>query len=322
LSIYKGVYILDAVIVILGPTASGKTKVSIELAKQINGEIVSADSMQIYKFMDIGTAKPDEMEREGVEHYLIDEVNPDEEFSVARYQETALGYIEKILSKGKTPIVVGGTGLYINSLLYNINYSETVSDWELRDQLKKESEEKGNEYLHKRLEDIDPEAAKRIHPNDIKRVIRAIEVYKFTNKPISYHQEISRQLPPKYRYIPIGLNIDREILYERINQRVDIMLEKGLVEEVKKLVEMGCDKNTIAMQAIGYKEILRYLRGETNLDEAVYVIKRDSRHYAKRQLTWFRRNQDIHWIDVGNCDSTEAVIENIKNYVASIGIFL
>ncbi|HHW47441.1 MAG TPA: tRNA (adenosine(37)-N6)-dimethylallyltransferase MiaA, partial [Clostridiaceae bacterium] len=239
---------MDNVIVIIGPTASGKTSLSIELAKDLNGEIVSADSMQIYRYMDIGTAKPDEEERQGIKHYLIDEVNPDEEFSVARFQQLAYKYIDQILRKGKLPIVVGGTGLYINSLLYNINFSETVSDWKLRERLKNEAKEKGNAYIHDMLKKIDPEAAAKIHPNDVKRVIRAIEVYEHTKKTISYHQKVSRLEPPKYNYIKIGLRMDRQKLYDRINKRVDLMIEKGLVREIEKLVELGYDKNSVAMQ--------------------------------------------------------------------------
>jgi len=310
------------VIVIVGPTASGKTKISIELAKRINGEIISADSMQVYKYMDIGTAKPDEEERAGIKHYLIDEIYPDEEFSVARFKELALKYINEILQKGKVPIVAGGTGLYINSLIYNINFSETISDWELRESLKKEAEEKGNDFLHEKLRSIDPEAASRIHVNDIKRIIRAIEVYKHTNKPISYHQELSRQHPPEHRFLLIGLRMDRERLYERINKRVDIMIERGLIEEVKNLIKLGYDKNTVAMQGLGYKEILAYLRGEMSLEDAIYILKRDTRRYAKRQITWFKRIENIHWIDVDKCEGMSEILRNINNYIATSGIIL
>ncbi|MDP4092759.1 MAG: tRNA (adenosine(37)-N6)-dimethylallyltransferase MiaA [Bacillota bacterium] len=309
------------VVIILGPTASGKTKLSIEIAKLAGGEIISADSMQIYKYMDIGTAKPDMEEREGIRHYLMDEVYPDEEFSVARYQETALKYIKEIQSKNKLPIIVGGTGLYINSLIYNINFTETISDWKLREELKAEAEEKGNQYLHDKLQSIDPEAAAKIHVNDLKRIIRAIEVYEYTKQPISYHQEVSRQNPPEYNYILIGLNVDRKILYERIEKRVDLMLEKGLIDEVKKLVAMGYDKNTIAMQGIGYKEVLQYIRGEKPLDEVVYILKRDTRHYAKRQMTWFRRIPGVHWVD-SDGNSEQEIVKNVSHYLATYGIIL
>jgi tRNA dimethylallyltransferase len=312
---------LKNVIIILGPTASGKTKLSIELAKKIDGEIISADSMQIYKYMNIGTAKPDMEERAGIKHYLIDEVNPDEEFSVARFQQLALNYIKEILGKGKHPIITGGTGLYINSLIYNINFSETISDWELREKLKQEAEEKGNQFLHDRLTAVDPAAAAKIHVNDLKRIIRALEVYEYTKKPISYHQEVSKTIPPEHNYIIIGLTMDRERLYERINKRVDLMLEKGLVEEVKKLVSMGYDKNAIAMQGLGYKEILQYIRGEKLLDEVIYILQRDTRHYAKRQMTWFRRIPGVHWVNV-DCMDQQEILKNVSDYLATHGIFL
>jgi len=313
---------LDNVIVILGPTASGKTKLSIELAKDIRGEIVSADSMQIYKYMDIGTAKPDEEEKQGIKHYLIDEVTPDSEFSVARFQQLAKNYIDDIIDRSKVPIVSGGTGLYIDSLIYNIEFGDTICDWELREKLKNEALEKGNEYLHNKLKEIDPEAAEKIHMNNVKRVIRAIEVYTYTKKTISMHQKESRRNPPKYNFTIFGLRMDREKLYERINQRVDLMMEKGLVKEVKKLVEMGYDNSTIAMQGIGYKEILSYLKGEITLDEAIYVLKRDTRHYAKRQLTWFNRMEDVTWIDIDQNSNLTEIIKNIKEVIATSGIIL
>lgn len=313
---------MDNVIIIVGPTASGKTKLSIELAKEINGEIISADSMQIYKYMDVGTAKADAEEMQGIQHYLVDEVTPDEEFSVARFQEKAYQYIEEILQKGKVPIIAGGTGLYVNSLIHNINFTETTSDWELRERLKKEAEEKGNQYLHDKLREVDPEAAGKLHVNDVKRVIRALEVYEYTKMPISYHQEISRQNPPRFNYILIGLKMDRQKLYDRINRRVDIMLEKGLVEEVRKLVQRGYDRNTVAMQGLGYKEILAYFRGEMTLEEAVEIIKMDSRRYAKRQVTWFKRYENIHWVDLDECGDFDEALKNIKNYIATSGIFL
>ncbi len=313
---------LNNVIVILGPTASGKTKLSIELAKDIHGEIVSADSMQVYKYMDVGTAKPDEEEKQGIKHYLIDEITPDREFSVAGFQQLAIKYIDDIINRGKVPIVSGGTGLYIDSLIYNIGFGDTICDWELREKLKNEALEKGNEYLHNKLKEIDPEAAEKIHMNNVKRVIRAIEVYTYTQKPISMHQEESRKNPSKYSFMIFGLRMDREKLYERINQRVDLMMEKGLVQEVKKLIEMGYDKSIIAMQGIGYKEILSYLRGEITLDEAVYVLKRDTRHYAKRQLTWFNRMKDVSWIDIDQNSNLNEIIKNIKDVIATSGIIL
>jgi len=308
---------MENVIVIIGPTASGKTKISIELAKRINGEIISADSMQIYKYMDIGTAKASAEEMDGIKHYLIDEVYPDEEFSVARFKELAQKYIDEILKKGKIPIVVGGTGLYIDSLIYNINFSETVCDWSFREQLKKEAEEKGNEYLHNMLREVDPKAAEKIHPNNVKRVIRALEVHKFSGVTISQQQEESRKEPPKYNFIIFGLRMNRDTLYERINRRVDKMLEMGLVDEVRHLVELGYDKSTIAMQGLGYKEILAYLRGEITLDEAIYILKRDTRHYAKRQITWFKRIEGVNWIDIDTL-STDEAIKNMQSILQNM----
>lgn len=314
---------MEPVIIIAGPTASGKTGLSIELAKLINGSIISADSMQIYRYMDIGTAKPDENERSGIRHYLIDEVDPDESFSVARYRELALGYIEDIIKEGRRPIIAGGTGLYINSLLYNINFSETICDEELRASLRKEAEEKGNRYLYERLLAMDPEAASKIHENDVKRVIRAIEVYTHTNKPISEHVKESRLEPAPYRYIIYGLNWDREKLYRRIDARVDKMIAQGLIDEVRHLVEMGYDKGTTSMQAIGYKEVLGYLRGEQTLEETIEILKRETRRYAKRQLTWFRRIREIKWIDMDeNTDFSATAKKIIDDCIATYGIIL
>ncbi len=306
---------MNRVIVIAGPTASGKTNLSIELAKRLNGEIISADSMQIYKLMDIGTAKPTKDEMQGIKHYLIDEVLPNDEFNVVKFKELAEKYIEEIIAKGKLPIIVGGTGLYISSLIDNINFSESQCDWELREALKNEAEEFGAEYLHDKLKQVDEEAANNIHPNNIKRVIRALEVYNQTKKPISYHNEISKGVPSKYQFILIGLTMDRQYLYERINMRVDIMLDNGLVDEVKKLVELGFSDSITSMQGIGYKEILAYLEGNNKLEEAVEIIKRDSRRYAKRQLTWFRRIKEIKWFNIDNYGNNHIIIDDVINYI-------
>lgn len=314
---------MEPVIIIVGPTASGKTSLSIELARLIDGSIVSADSMQIYKYMDIGTAKPDATEQSGIRHYMIDEVDPDENFSVAKYRELALGYISRIVAEGRHPVVAGGTGLYINSLLYNINFSETVCDEELREKLKAEANEKGNRILYERLVAIDPEAAAKIHENDVKRVIRAIEVFTHTQMPISEHARLSRLKPPPYRYIVFGLNWDRSRLYERIDERIDKMLRKGLVEEVQRLAGMGYDKGATSMQGIGYKEIFNYLKGGSSLEETVEILKLNTRHYAKRQLTWFRRIDGIQWIDIDdNTDLKETAKKIIQECIASYGIFL
>jgi tRNA dimethylallyltransferase len=314
---------MEPVIVIVGPTASGKTSLSIELAKQIGGSVVSADSMQIYRYMDIGTAKPDAIERSGIRHYMIDEVDPDENFSVAKYRELALGYISRIIQEGGRPIVAGGTGLYINSLLYNIQFSETICDEELREKLRNEALEKGNRALYDRLAAVDPEAAARIHENDVKRVIRAIEVYTHTQKTISEHAKQSRLEPPPYRYVVFGLNWDRKRLYEKIDQRVDDMLRKGLADEVRRLVEMGYDKGGTAMQGIGYKEVLGYLRGEATLEETTEILKQNTRHYAKRQLTWFRRIEGLQWLDIDDkTDFRQLAQKIIRECIASDGIFL
>lgn len=303
------------VIVIIGPTASGKTALSISLAKVLDTEIVSADSMQVYKFMDIGTAKSSNEEMGGIKHYLINEVTPDVEFSVARYQEMALNYIKDIVNRGKIPIITGGTGLYINSLIYNINFSETICNWKLRNELRIEAQQKGNKYLHEKLRKIDPDAAAKIHENDIKKVIRAIEVFEHTSKPISYHQEISRINPPEYNYRILGLKMERKKLYERINTRVDIMIEQGLIEEVKKLIEMGYDKYSIPMKGLGYKEILKYLKGEIAFEEALCLLKRNTRRYAKRQITWFKRYENVYWIEVDKYKNKSEILKNVLQYL-------
>lgn len=300
---------MKEVIVIVGPTASGKTNLSIELAKRLDGEIISADSMQVYKYMDIGTAKPTMEERQGIRHYLIDEILPSEEFNVVKFKNAAEAYIEDILSRGKRPVIVGGTGLYISSLINNVSFSETEIDWELREKLSKEAEEKGAQFIHDKLREVDPAAADSIHPNNVKRVVRALEVYYQTQMPISYHIERSREVPSKYKFIILGLTMDREKLYDRINRRVDIMLENGLVDEVKGLVELGYADSITSMQGIGYKEILSYLRGETTLEEAVEIIKRESRRYAKRQITWFKRINVINWLCIDNYGNTNNITE-------------
>ena len=308
---------MKEVIVIAGPTASGKTSLSIELAKLLDGEIISADSMQVYKYMDVGTAKPSVEEMQGIRHYLIDELLPDEEFNVVKFKELAEKYIEVILEKGKQPVIVGGTGLYISSLINNINFSDTVSDWELRQQLGREAEENGPVYIHDKLRLVDPVSAANIHPNNVKRVIRALEVYYQTQRPMSYHHEKSREIPPKYKFILLGLTMDREKLYDRINKRVDIMLENGLIEEVGRLVEMGYADSITSMQGIGYKEILSYLRNEISLEEAVETVKRESRRYAKRQITWFKRMKEIEWFSIDNFGNTNNIVEAVITYIRS-----
>lgn len=312
---------MDTVIVILGPTASGKTALSVELAREINGEIVSADSMQVYKYMNIGTAKPDKEERKGIKHFMIGEIEPDEEFNVARYKKKAYSYIKEIHKKSKVPIVAGGTGLYINSLIYNINFTKTICDWDYRKRMRKVAEEKGNLYLHNRLKEIDPEAADEIHHNNIKRVIRALEVYKYTKKPLTYHKKKSMNEPPKFKFIKFGLNMQRELLYENINKRVDQMLRKGLVEEVSELIKKGFKKDSIAMQGLGYKEVISYLKGECTLDETVNLIKRNTRRYAKRQMTWFKKIKNVIWINVDEYKNLQEILEFIKTKLQESGFF-
>ena len=283
------------VIVICGPTASGKTSLSIELAKQINGEIISADSMQIYKDMDIGTAKPSTEEMQGIKHYLLDFVPPEERYSVAQYKIDAKKAIKEILEKGKVPIIVGGTGLYVDSLIYEIEYNDIKLDEEYRKKLEEIAEKQGLEVLYKKAQEIDPQAMQKISANDKKRIMRVIEIYKATGKTKTEQEIESRKKPVEYDYKVFAINMEREKLYERINKRVDIMIEQGLVEEVKQLLTKYENFPT-AMQGLGYKEILDYLDGKNSLEEAVTILKRDTRHFAKRQLTWFRRERDVNWI--------------------------
>lgn len=283
-------------IILTGPTAVGKTKASIGLAKALNGEIISADSMQVYKSMDIGSAKIRPEEMQGIRHYLIDVLEPDEEFHVVRFQEMAKQAMEEIYAKGKIPIVVGGTGFYIQALLYDIDFTESREDTSYREELELLAKTKGAEYLHQMLRQVDEKAAESIHANNVKRVIRALEFHKETGEKISEHNEQERQKNSPYEFCYFVLNDDRARLYERINDRIDQMLEDGLLDEVKSLKEKGYTKDMVSMQGLGYKEILDYLDGNCTLEEAIYILKRDTRHFAKRQLTWFRRERDVIWI--------------------------
>lgn len=301
-------------IILTGPTASGKTELSVRLAKAINGEIISADSIQVYKYMDIGSAKVIAEEMQGIKHYLIDEINPDQEFNIYIFKELAKKYAEEIYSKGKIPIIAGGTGFYIQSLLYDISFDEEDNDKSYRAELEATAEEKGVMYLHDMLKKADSKAAEEIHPNNVKRVIRALEYNKITGKKISLHNEEQRIKESPYSFKYFVLNMDRDILYDRINRRIDIMLEKGLVKEVKGLLDMGYDRNLVSMQGIGYKEIAAYLQGEMSLDEAVYILKRDTRHFAKRQLTWFRRERNVEFINYEDFDmDKERIAEYLTN---------
>ncbi len=283
-------------IVIAGPTASGKTELAVRIAQRHGGEIVNADSMQVYKYMNIGTAKPDISERGGIPHHLMDIVDPRDSFSVSRYCELAHKCIKDISDRGKLPILVGGTGLYIDSVVNNIIFSDVPSDKEYCALLEQQAKKHGNEYIYKMLQIIDPTAAEKIAVNDIKRIIRALEVYKTTGKTITEHKAASRSVPSPYRAEYFALDTDRDELYDKINRRVDIMFDKGLVAEVEDLLKMGVSKECTAMQAIGYKETAAYINGECTLDEAKDAIKQGSRRYAKRQLTWFRANKNIKWL--------------------------
>lgn len=285
-------------IILAGPTAVGKTSLSIRLAKETGGEIISADSMQVYRHMDIGSAKITKEEMDGVPHYLVDVLEPEEEFNVVRFQQMAKEAAEKIWEKGKIPLVVGGTGFYIQALLYDIDFTENDGDESYRRQLEqKASDEEGASELYEMLKTVDPKAAQEIHPRNIKRIIRALEFYHQTGRKISEHNEIQRQKESPYNYAYFVLTDERSRLYERIDQRVDLMMEQGLLDEVRYLKERGVRKDSTAMQGLGYKELYAYLEGEYPLDEAVRIIKRDTRHFAKRQLTWFKRERDVIWAD-------------------------
>lgn len=283
-------------VILTGPTAVGKSALSIGLAKCINGAVISADSMQVYKYMDIGSAKIMPNDMQGVSHYLIDELEPDEEFHVVRFVALAKSYLEKIYAEGRIPIIVGGTGFYIQALLYDIDFTEQESDEAYRSFLETLACEKGAEHLHAMLREVDPESAEAIHANNSKRVIRALEFYHLSGKKISEHNETERRKTSPYNFAYFVLNDDREKLYARINTRVDTMVENGLVDEVRRLQTMGCHSDMVSMQGLGYKEILAYLNGDCTLEEAVYVIKRQTRHFAKRQITWFKRERDVIWL--------------------------
>ncbi len=284
-------------IILTGPTAVGKTKASIGLAKAIGGEIISADSMQVYRKMDIGSAKIRPEEMEGVRHYLIDVLDPAEEFNVVLFQQMAKQAMNEIYANGHIPIVVGGTGFYIQALLYDIDFTQEEEDNSIRTELETIVKEKGAEYLHHMLQEIDAKSAESIHANNVKRVVRAIEYYRQTGQPISEHNERERQKESPYAFAYFVLMDERQRLYERIEKRIDLMIEEGLLNEVKALYEEGYTRDMVSMQGLGYKEILDYLDGKLTLDEAIYILKRDTRHFAKRQITWFKREKDVCWIN-------------------------
>ena len=304
-------------VILTGPTAVGKTKASIGLAKAIGGEIISADSMQVYKQMDIGSAKIKPSEMEEIPHYLLDILEPDEEFHVVLFQQMAKQAIQKIYEKGKIPILVGGTGFYIQAVLYDIDFSENEKDTSYREELEKLAQTKGAEYLHDRLREVDEKSAQDIHANNVKRVIRALEYFHQTGEKISEHNEEQRKKVSPYNFSYFVLNDEREHLYERINLRVDQMINEGLVREVQSLKEKGYTRDMVSMQGLGYKEMLDYLDNKCSLEEAVEIIKRDTRHFAKRQITWFKRESDVTWIDKKEYEYNEerilkAMLEELK----------
>lgn len=302
-------------LILTGPTAVGKTALSIQLAKAVGGEIVSADSMQVYRHMDIGSAKVTEEEMEGIPHYLIDVLDPQDDFNVATFQTLARRAIDEIYSHENIPIITGGTGFYIQALLYDIDFKENNEKNPIRkelEQLAKELGDKAPGTLHEKLSHIDPEAARQIHANNIKRVIRAIEYFEQTGEKISEHNEEMHQKESPYNFLYYVLTRDRKTLYERIDKRVDIMIANGLVKEIENLKAMGCHRGQTSMQGLGYKEILDYLDGSCTLDEAVYILKRDTRHFAKRQLTWFRRERDVRWLDLDRYQgNTDLILKDI-----------
>ncbi|MCM3039191.1 tRNA (adenosine(37)-N6)-dimethylallyltransferase MiaA [Paenibacillus motobuensis] len=301
-------------LVLVGPTAVGKTKLSIEIAKAFSCEIISGDSMQVYRGMDIGTAKIQSSEMEGIPHHLIDVLNPDEPFSVAQFQDSCRQLIPEIGERGKLPFIVGGTGLYVESVCYEYQFTDTGADEEFRSQMQNLADEEGNEALHARLAAVDPQSAERLHPNDVRRVIRALEIYHMSGTTLSSQLESQNKQSP-YNLCIIGLTMDRQMLYNRIEQRIDEMMDAGLVDEVRSLLGQGFTRNLISMQGLGYKEILEHLEDGVPLEDAVTKLKRDTRRFAKRQLSWFRHMKDISWVDVtdhknfsGNLEAVRAII--------------
>ena len=299
---------MENLVIITGPTGIGKTELSLELAKKYKGEIISSDSMQIYKKLNIGTAKID-LNKTSILHHMVDIIEPSDNFTVADFKNSAKKIIKDINNRGGLPFLVGGTGLYTNSLVYNLDFTETEPDYEYRDELREILEEEGSEFLYEKLQDQDRDMAEKIHKNNGQRIIRALEILKSGNKKGDNFREENKD----YNLIYIGLNMDRSKLYEKINQRVDKMIDLGLVDEVKNLLDEGLDKNSQSLKAIGYKEVISYLDGEMDFDEMVDLIKKNSRHYAKRQLTWFRRDKRIKWFD----RESDTILSDIENYIDS-----
>ncbi|MCI9395692.1 MAG: tRNA (adenosine(37)-N6)-dimethylallyltransferase MiaA [Lachnospiraceae bacterium] len=310
-------------VILTGPTAVGKTALSIALAKAIGGEIISADSMQVYRHMDIGSAKIMPEEMEGVPHHLIDVLEPAEEFNVVVFQKLAKQAVEEIYSRGHIPILVGGTGFYIQALVYDIDFTENNEDTALRQALEEQARREGADVLYERLRAVDPESCESIHAHNIKRVIRAIEFYEKTGKKISDHNREQRQNASPYHFAYFVLTDDRDRIYQRINERVDQMMAQGLEEEVRALRDLGCRRDMVSMQGLGYKEILSALEGEISLEEAVCQIKRDTRHFAKRQLTWFRREKEVIWMDKTVFDyKSQKILEFMQDFLREKGIIL
>jgi tRNA dimethylallyltransferase len=299
----------NKLIILAGPTASGKTSVSIDLAKRLGGEIISADSIQVYKYMDVGTAKISVEEMQGVKHHLIDVLDPKEDFNIVKFQNMVKCSIEEIVKNGHIPILVGGTGFYIQSVIYDIDFNNEDDNSSVRKKLEEEYDAFGADFMHEKLKKIDIVSAQNIHKNNKKRIIRAIEYFLINNEPISSHNEVQREKKSPYDYRFFVLNPPRDILYERINKRVDIMVENGLVDEVKKLREMGLSTANISMQGIGYKEIIEYLDGEVSLETAIENIKQNTRHMAKRQVTWFKREKDVIYVDPFSFESNDKIVD-------------
>lgn len=308
------------IIVLTGPTAVGKTDISIRLAKETGGEIISADSMQVYRHMDIGTAKVRPYEMQGIPHYMIDEWEPDEEFNVFIFQKKVKEYIRDIHARGKIPILAGGTGFYIQAVLYDIAFTENQQDSLYRQKLQKEALEKGAHALHDKLRRVDPESAEVIHENNIKRVIRALEYYQFTGEKFSVHNARERERISPYNFLYVVLTMDREKLYQRIDQRVDRMMEQGLADEVGRLLDKGYKRDLVSMQGLGYKEIAAALEHECTMEEAVYRLKRDTRHFAKRQMTWFRREREVVMLDRGNDTGADELVQRIVQLAKERGV--
>ncbi|MDD4335578.1 MAG: tRNA (adenosine(37)-N6)-dimethylallyltransferase MiaA [Desulfotomaculaceae bacterium] len=305
-------------VVICGPTATGKSYVGVQIAEKLNGEIISADSMLVYRGMDIGTAKPTPAERSGIPHHLIDIVEPDQEYNAALYQEQARAIIADIKNREQLPVMVGGTGLYIRAVIDDYDFSGARGSEVYRKKLLKDAEEHGAAKLHERLHKIDPGAAAKLHPNDIRRIIRALEVYKYTGTPISSFHKTDRSRQSIYNLLMFGLSLEREKLYKTIEQRVELMIQTGLVEEVQELLSRGFSPELSSMRGLGYKEIIEYLQGGRSLTQSVDILKRNTRRFAKRQMTWFRRDRRIKWLNVDQDDVSGAIINEINRFVEGV----